>query len=191
MRENLVLGDKYKIAKRELDAFMVIYRKEEAVYKKLVVAYELEEKRKQSIRISTFMMNIAARKIQRYWGKWRAYKIKQQLRAERLEEKNKKKKKWRLLIDNPFYGIGCYTKNRNNKDGSASTCRRRYLQPHKIYNIFLITDLSNFVLDISSYVHTMNSVFKVKVVNSTQIGLMADKLYSKPIFDICNGSIGP
>lgn len=93
MRENLVLGDKYKKAKQELDAFIVIYRKEEAVYKRVVVAYELEEKRKRAIRIATFMMNIAARKIQRYWGKWRAYKIKQQLRQERLEERNKKKKK--------------------------------------------------------------------------------------------------
>lgn len=94
MRENLVASDKYKKAKQELDAFMIIYRKEEAIYKRIVLSYELEEKRKLNIRIATFMMNIAARKIQRYWGKWREIKLKKERRAERLAEKKAKMKKY-------------------------------------------------------------------------------------------------
>ncbi|KAM8712010.1 hypothetical protein ACLKA7_012516 [Drosophila subpalustris] len=87
IRENLELEDQYKAAKKELDIFMVSYRKEEAIYNKIVVKYEQEEQRKQQQRILLFMMNRAARQIQKYWLKWRRD---QRLKARR---QNKKKRK--------------------------------------------------------------------------------------------------
>lgn len=93
MRENLVLGDRYREAKRELDAFMIIYRKEEAVYQKIVVEFEIELARKREVARLSFQMNLAARKIQRYWGKWHQIQLKKERRAERLEEKKAKMKR--------------------------------------------------------------------------------------------------
>lgn len=90
---NLRLGDEYRFAKQELDDFMIIYRKEEAVYNKIVMKYEMEQKRLRELRILTFMMDFAARKIQRYWAVYRKAVLKKQRRLERLEEKKKKKKK--------------------------------------------------------------------------------------------------
>ncbi|KAH8398995.1 hypothetical protein KR222_010466 [Zaprionus bogoriensis] len=87
IRENLELEDQYKVAKKELDMFMVGYRKEEAVYKQIVVQYEMEEQRKQQQRILVFMMNRAARKIQEYWLKWRRD---QRIKAKRANRKKKK-----------------------------------------------------------------------------------------------------
>ncbi|XP_017864795.1 PREDICTED: uncharacterized protein LOC108615071 [Drosophila arizonae] len=87
LRENLELEDMFKVAKKELDEFMVLYRKEEAVYKNIVVKYEKEEQRKQQQRILLYMMNRAARKIQRYWQKWR----KDQAKRARKARKSKKK----------------------------------------------------------------------------------------------------
>ncbi|XP_030373079.1 dynein regulatory complex protein 9-like [Scaptodrosophila lebanonensis] len=71
MRENLQLQDTYKAAKKELDEFMVYFRQEEAVYKEVVVKREEEERRQHQRRVVNFMMNRAARKIQKYWRKWR------------------------------------------------------------------------------------------------------------------------
>ncbi|XP_034102202.1 uncharacterized protein LOC117566768 [Drosophila albomicans] len=87
IRENLELEDQYKVAKKELDIFMISYRKEEAVYNKIVVQYEQEEQRKQQQRILLFMMNRAARQIQKYWLKWRRD---QRLKARRQNRKKKK-----------------------------------------------------------------------------------------------------
>lgn len=93
MHDNLVLGDRYREAKRELDAFMIIYRKEEAVYNKIVVEFELELARKREMARLSFQMNLAARKIQRYWGKWHEIQLRKERRAERLAEKKAKMKK--------------------------------------------------------------------------------------------------
>lgn len=93
MQRNLVLGDRLKDAKQELAAFMLIYRKEEAVYKRIVEEYELEEERKRALRILGFMMNFAARKIQRYWAIYRKARLRKERRLERLEEKRNKKKR--------------------------------------------------------------------------------------------------
>lgn len=87
IREHLELEDQYKAAKNELDIFMVSYRKEEAIYNKIVVQYEQEEQRKQQERILLFMMNRAARQIQKYWLKWR---MDQRLKARRLNKKKRK-----------------------------------------------------------------------------------------------------
>ncbi|KAH8384806.1 hypothetical protein KR093_008769, partial [Drosophila rubida] len=87
IRENLELEDQYKVAKMELDVFMITYRKEEAVYNKIVVKYEQEEQRKQQQRILLFMMNRAARQIQKYWLKWRRD---QRIKARRQNRKKKK-----------------------------------------------------------------------------------------------------
>ncbi|XP_064537861.1 inner centromere protein A [Drosophila montana] len=88
LRENLELEDMYNAAKKELDDFMVHYRKEEAIYNRIVVQYELEEQRKQQQRIMIFMMNRAARKIQAYWQEWRRAKLK---KARKAAKKGKKK----------------------------------------------------------------------------------------------------
>lgn len=92
MRSNLILGDRLKFAQQELSAFKLIYRKEEAVYNRIVVEYEIEQKRQRDMRILGFMMNFAARKIQRYWAVYRKARLKKERRLERLEEKRNKKK---------------------------------------------------------------------------------------------------
>ncbi|XP_030554271.1 uncharacterized protein LOC115757940 [Drosophila novamexicana] len=88
LREHLRLEDMYNAAKKELDDFMVYYRKEEAVYNKIVVQYEQEEQRKHQQSILVFMMNRAARKIQTYWQEWRQAK---QKKARKAAKKAKKK----------------------------------------------------------------------------------------------------
>lgn len=85
--ECLVLQDQHNVASKELNAFMVGYRKEEAVYKKIVVQFEMEEQRKQQQRIALFMMNRAARRIQQYWQKWRRDKRQRERRAGRKKKK--------------------------------------------------------------------------------------------------------
>ncbi|ALC41838.1 CG13168 [Drosophila busckii] len=88
LRENLYLEDEYLAAKKELDTFMILYRKEELIYKRIVSQYEEEERRKQQTRIVVFMMNRAARQIQKYWRRW---KIDMRKKAKRLAKKGKKK----------------------------------------------------------------------------------------------------
>lgn len=85
--ECLVFEDQYKKVKKEKAAFMEGYRKEEAVYKKIVVQFEMEEQRKQQERIALFMMNRAARRIQQYWQKWRKEKRQRERRSGRKKKK--------------------------------------------------------------------------------------------------------
>ncbi|SPP75121.1 uncharacterized protein LOC117592002 isoform X2 [Drosophila guanche] len=88
MRENLVLQDQYLVAKKALDSFMVVYRREEAIYNDIVVQREEEERRRQQQRLVVFMMNRAASKIQKYWRKWR----KDQRKKNKRLKKGKKGK---------------------------------------------------------------------------------------------------
>ncbi|KAH8398997.1 hypothetical protein KR222_010474, partial [Zaprionus bogoriensis] len=90
IRENLELGDQYVEAKKELDAFMKTYRREEKIYNRIVGQYELEQKRKHEDRILSFMMDRAARKIQNYWIAWRKAKLKRERKQEKLMSKKKK-----------------------------------------------------------------------------------------------------
>ncbi|XP_032596977.1 trichohyalin [Drosophila grimshawi] len=88
LRENLQLEDQYKVAKKELDDFMVDYREEEAIYNRIVVTHEREEQRKQQERILIFMMNRAARKIQKYYLKWRRDQKLKARKARKSKRKN-------------------------------------------------------------------------------------------------------
>ncbi|XP_030372923.1 golgin subfamily A member 6-like protein 22 isoform X2 [Scaptodrosophila lebanonensis] len=87
MRENLRLEDDFNEAKKQFDDFMVFYHAEEAIYNDIVVKREEEERREQQRRIVVFMMNRAARKIQKYWRKWR----KDQRKKNKRLKKGKKK----------------------------------------------------------------------------------------------------
>ncbi|KAH8359510.1 hypothetical protein KR093_007356, partial [Drosophila rubida] len=69
--ENLDLEDQLKEAQKKLDKFMVTYRNEEKIYNEVVVKRELREERERREIITSYMMNRAASKIQRYWKKWR------------------------------------------------------------------------------------------------------------------------
>ncbi|XP_017845967.1 uncharacterized protein LOC108602373 [Drosophila busckii] len=75
-RENLLLLDQYDIAKQQLDIFMILYRKEEAIYKQIVVRREEKLKAERRHRIIVFSMNRAAAVIQKYWRKWRKHMAK-------------------------------------------------------------------------------------------------------------------
>ncbi|XP_002138253.2 golgin subfamily A member 6-like protein 1 [Drosophila pseudoobscura] len=86
IRENLVLQDQYMVAKKELDKFMVVYRREEAVYNDIVVRREQEERRRQQQRLVVFMMNRAASKIQKYWRKWRKDQRKKNKRLKKAKK---------------------------------------------------------------------------------------------------------
>ncbi|EDW77086.1 uncharacterized protein Dwil_GK22182 [Drosophila willistoni] len=87
MRENLQLQDEFLVAKKKLDDFMVIYRHEENIYKDIVFKREEEERRQQQHRLVIFMMNRAAKTIQKYWRKWR----KEQRKKNKRQKKGKKK----------------------------------------------------------------------------------------------------
>ncbi|EDW80516.2 uncharacterized protein Dwil_GK11526 [Drosophila willistoni] len=71
MVENMELNEEFSKAKKALDDFMVGFRKVEQVYKDIVVKREDAERRAHQQRVIMFMMNRAARKIQKYWKKWR------------------------------------------------------------------------------------------------------------------------
>ncbi|KAH8383895.1 hypothetical protein KR009_011124 [Drosophila setifemur] len=71
--ENLQLMDESKVAKKNLEEFMVGFRKVERVYKDIVVKREEEEIRKRQHRLIIFAMNRAASKIQKYWRKWKKH----------------------------------------------------------------------------------------------------------------------
>lgn len=73
MIENIELTDQHKKAKKELDEYMVGFRKVERVYKTIVVKREEEEARRRQQRIIIFAMNRAATKIQKYWRKWKKH----------------------------------------------------------------------------------------------------------------------
>ncbi|XP_068146825.1 uncharacterized protein [Drosophila tropicalis] len=87
MRENLQLQDEFLEAKKNLDDFMVLYRQEENIYKNIVLKREEEERRLQQHRLVIFMMNRAAKTIQKYWRKWR----KEQRKKNKRQKKGKKK----------------------------------------------------------------------------------------------------
>ncbi|KAL7729700.1 hypothetical protein ACLKA6_014570 [Drosophila palustris] len=76
---------------QQMDILMVKYRKCEAIYNDIVVKREEEEEFRKRRRILNYMRNRAARKIQRFWRKWRRY-LKEQLRRERriLRKQDKK-----------------------------------------------------------------------------------------------------
>ncbi|TDG45855.1 hypothetical protein AWZ03_007710 [Drosophila navojoa] len=69
--ENLELTDKLNEAKKKLDEYKVLYRREQRIYNEVVVKREKEEERKKQQMILKYMMNRAARKIQKYWRAWR------------------------------------------------------------------------------------------------------------------------
>ncbi|XP_017845895.1 coiled-coil domain-containing protein 173-like [Drosophila busckii] len=91
MRENFELEEEMKVAQREVDAFMKTYHREEAIYKAIVIKREEEEQKRKLRRIMIYMMNLAARKIQRYWRKWRRDQAKKNKRLSRAINKKKKK----------------------------------------------------------------------------------------------------
>ncbi|XP_017856375.1 PREDICTED: trichohyalin [Drosophila arizonae] len=81
--ENLELTDKLNEAQKKLDEFKLHYRKEQRIYNEIVVKREKEEERRKQEMIFRYMMNRAARKIQKYWRAWR----------KSLRKKNKRAKK--------------------------------------------------------------------------------------------------
>ncbi|XP_017083358.1 uncharacterized protein LOC108116139 [Drosophila eugracilis] len=83
MIENMQLTDEHKQCKKALDEYMVGFRKVERVYKQIVVKREEEEARHRQHRVLIFAMNRAARKIQKYWRKWKKH----------MRRKNKRSKK--------------------------------------------------------------------------------------------------
>ncbi|XP_034487901.1 uncharacterized protein LOC117792056 isoform X1 [Drosophila innubila] len=72
---------------KEMDKLMMKYRKSETIYNDIVIKREEEEEFRKKRRILAYMMNRAARKIQRYWRNWRRH----QLKKKRLQQKNFKK----------------------------------------------------------------------------------------------------
>lgn len=81
--ENLELTDLMNEAKQKLNEYMVTYRKEQAIYKEIVVKREKEEERKKQQAILHYMMHRAACKIQRYWRAWRKHLQKKKKRGTR------------------------------------------------------------------------------------------------------------
>lgn len=81
--ENLELTDKLNEAQKKLDEYKVTYRKEQRIYNEIVAKREKEEERRKQEMIIRYMMNRAARKIQKYWRAWR----------KSLKKKNKGAKK--------------------------------------------------------------------------------------------------
>lgn len=72
----------------DLHKLTKIHDKVLAIYEQVVLKYEEQGKHSQQDRILKFMMDLAARKIQRYWRKWR-----KQLRKKLLQEKRLKNNK--------------------------------------------------------------------------------------------------
>ncbi|XP_062124004.1 uncharacterized protein LOC133837311 [Drosophila sulfurigaster albostrigata] len=87
MIRNMELHDELVKSQEELDKVMIDYHREAAIFNDIVVKFENEEILRNQRRILTYMMNRAARTIQRYWIKWR----KTQRRKSRLEKKKIKK----------------------------------------------------------------------------------------------------
>lgn len=83
MIENIELTEECKAAKKELDEFMVGFRKVERVYKEIVVKREEEEAKRRQNRIVLFTMNRAASKIQKYWRKWKKHMNKKNKRLRK------------------------------------------------------------------------------------------------------------
>ncbi|XP_073845032.1 uncharacterized protein [Musca autumnalis] len=87
--ENMNLQEEYEKQKKQFDEFMIEYSYEEEEYWKIVRSKEEEEKQKQEEKILLFMMNRAARTIQRRWLRFR----KQRSRKQAKKGKGKKGKK--------------------------------------------------------------------------------------------------
>lgn len=62
--------------KVEMDILMIKYRENEVIYNEIVAKRENEVELEKQRRILRYMMNRAARRIQRYWRKWRKYQLK-------------------------------------------------------------------------------------------------------------------
>lgn len=78
-------------ANRNLDKLTKIHDKNYAIYEQ-VMKYEKDRQDSQQGRILEFMMNFTARKIQRYWRKWRRQLRKKVLQEKRLQNKFLKRK---------------------------------------------------------------------------------------------------
>lgn len=76
-------------AERELNKLMKIHDKEFVVYERLVLRIEQQKERNKQVQILQFMMNFAARKIQRYWRNWRKAR-QHQLRVQRSSSRKGK-----------------------------------------------------------------------------------------------------
>ncbi|XP_017100687.2 dynein regulatory complex protein 10 [Drosophila bipectinata] len=83
MIENIELKEQGKAAKKELDEYMVGFRKLERVYKNIVVKREEEEAKRRQNRVMLFTMNRAASKIQKYWRKWKKHMRKKNKRLRK------------------------------------------------------------------------------------------------------------
>ncbi|KAH8311510.1 hypothetical protein KR044_006676, partial [Drosophila immigrans] len=75
-------------SKEELDKVIKEYKINEAIYNDIVLKYENVAVEYHKRRILSFMVNRAARKIQKYWRKWH----KAQKRKAQLERRKKQKK---------------------------------------------------------------------------------------------------
>lgn len=83
MREKIVLEEEYAQQKKIYDEFMIIFREKEAEYEVAVVQKEQEERERQEKEVAFFIMNRAARIIQRFYRKYR--KAKKRLEKELLK----------------------------------------------------------------------------------------------------------
>uniref|UniRef100_A0A1A9W0V3 Dynein regulatory complex protein 10 n=1 Tax=Glossina brevipalpis TaxID=37001 RepID=A0A1A9W0V3_9MUSC len=88
MREKMTLEEEYSKQKKLFDEFMIIFREKEAEYEITVVQKEQEEREQQERKVSFFIMNRAARIIQRHFRKYRKAK-------KRLEKEFQKRQKRR------------------------------------------------------------------------------------------------
>uniref|UniRef100_A0A1A9VHU2 Dynein regulatory complex protein 10 n=1 Tax=Glossina austeni TaxID=7395 RepID=A0A1A9VHU2_GLOAU len=83
MREKIVLEEEYAKQKKIFDEFMITFREKEAEYEIAVVQKEQEEREQQEKKVAFFIMNRAARIIQRFYRKYR--KAKKRLEKELLK----------------------------------------------------------------------------------------------------------
>jgi len=60
----------------DIDKLMITYRENEVIYNEIVLKRENEVELEKQRRILRYMMNRAARRIQRYWRNWRKYQLK-------------------------------------------------------------------------------------------------------------------
>ncbi|KAH8419084.1 hypothetical protein KR222_004646, partial [Zaprionus bogoriensis] len=81
--EILELEEKVTEARKDMDKFMKTYRKEEKIYTNIVIKYEKEEARKMQQMLLRYMMNRAARIIQKYWRQWRISLLKKNRRLRK------------------------------------------------------------------------------------------------------------
>ncbi|XP_059225006.1 uncharacterized protein LOC106082558 isoform X2 [Stomoxys calcitrans] len=88
--ENMNLQEEYEKQKMLFDVFMMVYSSEEAEYLQIVRTKEDEEKRQQEQKILLFMMNRAARTIQKRWRRYR--KMRSRKQAKKGKGKKGKKK---------------------------------------------------------------------------------------------------